>query len=149
MNTAVVRTDGITDSGMGDMGYHVRPLNPKTPTPTPIPPCLELGSSIDIPGDTFQPGDEFFCDVVVCNPGSSTVTDKLLVSILEAYGDLYLLPVLSLDITPGLTTHNVVPQFVWPDYCGEGQVTLYSAMTDEAITELFGTMDSFSFHWHE
>ena len=49
----------------------------------------------------------------------------------------------------GETIIEVLPPFAWPG--GAGTVTgvnFYAAMTNREMTELFGTMDVFTFGWH-
>lgn len=129
------------------------PYATNTPTPTP-PECTELGTTIVMPSHLFHVGDTCFCDVVVCNPGSTTYNDTPLMVVLDVYGQYFFAPSFTsfdqytIDVTPGQQTINVLPPFEWPTGAGAASdIWFYSAMTDPAITELFGTLDSFNFGW--
>ncbi len=54
LSESVTRTDGVTDAGVVDMGYHY-PAQPPTPTPTPVMP---LGVNLYMP-EQVGPGETF------------------------------------------------------------------------------------------
>ena len=129
------------------------PYATNTPTPTP-PECTELGVTIVMPSAMYHEGDPCYCDVVVCNPESTTYNDIPLMVVLDVYGQYFFAPSFTsfdqytIDVTPGQQTINVLPMFNWPADAGAASgLWFYAAMTDQAITELFGTLDSFSFGW--
>jgi len=133
---------------------------PVPPTDTPAPPtatpeCQMLGCTIDMPSDDFTEDDECYCMVYVCNPDEETYSAVPVFVILDVYGLYYFAPNYSdfdyytRNITPGLTEIEVLPVFIWPGNVGSASgINWYAAMTDQAITELFGEFDMFTFGWH-
>lgn len=129
------------------------PFATNTPTPTP-PECTELGVTILMPSALYHAGDPCYCDVVVCNPGATTYNDMPLMVVLDVYGQYFFAPSFTsfdqytIDVTPGQQTVSVLPMFEWPEGAGAASsIWFHSAMTDQAITELFGALDSFMFGW--
>jgi hypothetical protein len=109
-----------------------------------------------MPTDDFGPGDDCFCDVILCNPDQETYDDIPLFVILDVYGLYFFAPSFSdFDyyvevVNPGEKTISVLPVFPWPSGVGNATGILwYAAMTDPAITGLFGELGMFSFGWHE
>ncbi|MBN1355810.1 hypothetical protein JXA40_06010, partial [bacterium] len=133
---------------------------PVPPTDTPVEPtstpdCTVLGCEVDMPKNDFTGGDECYCDVYVCNPGSETYPQIPVFVILDVYGLYFFAPSFGefdyylKDITPGKMTINVLPSFTWPSGVGSASGILwYAAMTDAGITALFGELGIFSFGWH-
>lgn len=146
LNTLTTRTDHMPDQALVDMGYHYS-SEPPVPTPTPDPECDTLGCELEIPAGNFSPGDEFYCDALICNPTVNTFLDAPLYTVIDVYGEFYVLPFLLIDVPPGLSTHTVIPSFTWPENSGEGQAAIYCAMTNEAVSELFGAFGWVEFTW--
>ncbi|MBN1550651.1 hypothetical protein JW979_04240 [bacterium] len=146
MDTRTTRTDHISDQDTVDMGYHYSTDLP-IPTPTPTPECDTLGCEVDIPAENFSPGDEFYCDVLICNPTDNMFENIPLYSVLDVYGEIFVLPPIIVDVPPGISPHTIIPTVIWPDNAGEGQATIYAAMTNEAVSELFGSFGYFQFVW--
>ncbi len=129
---------------------------PAPPTATPTSGCTELGVTINMPAESFAPGDTFYCDITVCNPGPDTYSDIPLFMILDVYGVYYFAPSFTTDLDyypfvtlePGEQKVQVLEPFEWPQ-AGEGAAIWYSAMTNPEITELLGIMDQKNFDWHE
>jgi hypothetical protein len=122
--------------------------------PSPTPECQTLGVDIWMPSEYYTEGDKCACSVFVCNPTSETYTNVPLFVILSAYGELYWAPGYSdfdhytIDLAPGRMEQVVLPEFFWPGGTGEAQgLQWISAMTDEPISQLFGTYDSWTFGW--
>ncbi len=144
MDSLTTRTDNIPDQTWVDMGYH---YSTDPPTPTPTPECDILGCEVDIPSESFSTGDEFYCDIQICNPTDNTFENVPLYSVLDVYGEIFLLPPLIVDVPPGISAHTLIPMFIWPENSGEGQATIYAAMTNETVSELFGVFGYFAFSW--
>jgi len=126
-----------------------------TPSPTPTPECQELGCTIDMPANNFTEGDDFYCTVYVCNPNPETYTAVPVFVILDVYGLYFFAPNFSdfeyyaEDIAPGVLEIEVLPVFTWPGNVGSAEgIVFYAAMTNAAITELFGSFDMFAFGWY-
>ncbi len=121
-------------------------------TPTPEG-CTETGVSIEMPQSTFQTGDVFYCRVLVCNAEGHTLSGYPLFVILEYQGFYFFAPDFSdfnyyqSDFSTGETRIEVIPEFSWPEINGSDGAVFYSALTNPAITELFGKMSSFQFTW--
>lgn len=140
------RTDRAADTGLADMGYHVF----RNPTE-----CCEIGCTINMPSHDFGPGDECYCDVLICNNEFEDYTDTPVFVILDVYGNLFFAPEFddfsfyNQTIYPGIQYIHVIPRFAWPANTGSANgIIWYAAMTNSAMTALFGEMDSFTFGWH-
>ncbi|MBN1357095.1 hypothetical protein JXA40_12605 [bacterium] len=138
----------------------VIPTNtPVIPTNTPVvptntPSCDVLGCEIYMPQTVFRAGDECYCDVYICNPGSETYQNIPVFVILDVYGWYFFAPSFEefdfyqMNIVPGLTTINVLPSFTWPSGVGSAfGILWYAGMTDPGITQLFGEYGIFTFGW--
>ena len=108
-----------------------------------------------MPSNDFGEGDACYCEVYVCNTDAVTYTDIPVFVILDVYGMYFFAPSFgSFDyyddpIPPGLTTITVLPNFSWPAGAGSAtNIIWYAAMTDPAITGLFGSLGTFTFSWH-
>jgi hypothetical protein len=128
---------------------------PVSPTHTPVPDCTELGCRVFMPSDDYTAGDECYCEVYVCNTDDSAYNDIPVFVILDVYGMVFFAPSFSdFDyysdpIPPGLTTIPVLPVFTWPDNAGTTSgITWYAAMTNPDISDLHGTLGTFTFGWH-
>ncbi|MBN1356645.1 hypothetical protein JXA40_10335 [bacterium] len=131
-----------------------------TPVETPVPPtatpeCEILGVTLWMPLDYFTPGDPCACLVTVCNPGPDVYSNVPLFVILDVYGLYFFAPMFSgfdyytlVNLYPGESEIEVLPEFTWPDGAGSASGILwYAAMTDIGFTRLFGEMDTFAFGW--
>jgi hypothetical protein len=129
---------------------------PDTPVPpTGTPGCQELGCRIIMPSDEYTEGDIFYCLVHVCNPGQTTYMGIPVFVILDVFGIYFFAPTFSdFDyytkiITPGVQEIVVLQVFTWPGNVGAAEgVNFYAAMTNAEMSELFGSMDIFTFGWH-
>jgi predicted outer membrane repeat protein len=149
MSELWTRTDGITDSGQVDMGCHY---------PVPDIP-LKTGVKIWMPSHQFFPGDACSCKVTVCNVTGVSLSNYPLFVILSAFDNYYFAPSFTsydnyLNQYPsfsiGETEIIVLPEFQWPSGVGNASgLTWYAALTDPAITQLFGEMESWEFGWSE
>jgi immune inhibitor A len=118
------------------------------------PPCDTLGVEILMPFTEYHPGDTCYCDLRICNPDTVTYSDVPVFVILDVYGLYFFAPSFSdfdyytQTVESGTTTLTILPVFTWPDGVGTASGILwYAAMTDAAITQLFGEMDIFTFGW--
>lgn len=130
---------------------------PEMSTPTPTPTARLTGVTIQIPGDTFHPGDSFWCSALVYNDSSTALTNTPLFVILDVFGDLFFAPSFSssFDIYPapwdsGETTVSVLEPFSWPTTGSTADgIYWYAALTNQDMTEIFGSWDMRSFGWQE
>jgi len=52
-------------------------------------------------------------------------------------------------VPAGISTIDVLPEFLWPAGAGEAQgIYFYAAMTNPEMTELPGEMDMITFGWN-
>jgi len=55
-----------------------------------------------------------------------------------------------IDIPPGETDINIIPDFVWPDGCGEYESARFiTTVTDESLSRIIGHYDVFEFGWSQ
>ncbi len=130
-----------------------------TPPPTSSPGCGETGVAIWMPSALFRTGDVCECRATVCNATGGTIENHPLFVILDVYQTYFFAPDFSsydnyLDeyptFGPGETVVQVLPQFAWPAGAGSASgIRWYAAMTDPSISELYGTLGSFTFGWME
>ena len=125
-----------------------------SPEPTQTPGCTELSVKVWMPSDYFTEGDPCGCKVYLCNPGVDTYPDVPLFVILDVLGTYFFAPQYddfsnyTVNLAPGQMEFTVLDEFAWPKVEGSGtNISWISAMTDPAITELFGGYDTFSFGW--
>ncbi|MBN1880236.1 PQQ-binding-like beta-propeller repeat protein [bacterium] len=119
-------------------------------------PCDTLGVSLYMPAHDFEWPDTCSCSVTVCNPETTPYHGIPLFVILDVYGMLFFAPGFSstpewytLDLPPDETVVPVLPEFTWPPATGEADgIIWYAAMTDQTMTALWGTMDTWTFGWH-
>ncbi|MBN1355808.1 hypothetical protein JXA40_06000 [bacterium] len=132
---------------------------PSTDTPLPptaTPDCAVLGVTLWMPSEFFRPGSPCSCRVFTCNPTGQTVPDIPLFVILDVSGQYFFAPGFSgldfyrIDLAPGITEIEVLPEFPWPAGAGSTDgITWLAAMTNPQITRLFGEMDTWEFGWGE
>ncbi len=123
------------------------------PTPTPTPGVT--GVTITMPSAHYVPGDPCFCTVTVTNAGSEPLIEHPLFLILDAYGELFFGPNFTGDVawysnlwSVGITQIEAIPSFIWPDTgTSASGIIWYAALTDPAMTRIFGEWDSFRFGW--
>jgi hypothetical protein len=136
------------------------PTPEPTETPTVVPPtdtptqCTTTGVTIYMPSDYYSPGDPCYCDAIVCNAEGMPLTDNPLFVILDVFGSYFFAPTFSefdyysQTFDENETVVPVLPQFDWPEGAGSASgITWYGAMTDAAITQLFGELGMFTFGW--
>ena len=94
--------------------------------------------------------------VFICNPDSQTYSGVPVFVILDVYGSYFFAPTFGafdyyvMDIQLGMTEKQVLPIFKWPANVGSaGGLIWYAAMTDQAVTTLFGELDTWEFGWVE
>ena len=105
-----------------------------------------------MPSNMYHAGDPCSCKAFVCNATGDTLTGYPLFVILEVIGSYYFAPSFGpfdsyLDSHPsfetGLTEIIVLDEFEWPDNVGSlDGLKWYGAMTDPAITQLYGELDT-------
>ncbi|MBN1880523.1 hypothetical protein JW823_10465 [bacterium] len=118
-----------------------------------------LGTRITMPSNVFHPGDDCWCYVYVSNPDlSATGTDIPLFVILDVYGQFFFAPEFNgfsfytIDDLHAAESFmfEVLPVFTWPQNAGNiSGIFWYAAMTNSAVTELIGTLDTFEFGWED
>lgn len=137
-----------------------------TQTPTPLPTstptntgdCTDTGVEIIMPSQIFETNDVCWCHAKVCNMEATPLDGYPLFVILDVYGSLFWAPSFNttfdnyLDLygsfAPGMTSVEVLPEFPWPGGTGSANgIFWYGALTDPAITDLYGTFSSFEFGW--
>ncbi|MGB3976747.1 MAG: M12 family metallopeptidase [bacterium] len=132
------------------------PEPPITPTPTPTEPsCADMGVRIDMPTHMFQVNDPCYLHIWTCNPSDEPMTDTALFVILDAYGELYFSPSWNqsldfyyLTVVPGESLLVAIPEFIWPEINGNASgLVFYAAITDSAITKIWGDYDWWEFGW--
>jgi hypothetical protein len=106
----------------------------------------------------FGAGDACACRVDVCNATGETMTGYPLFVVLDVYGSYFFAPSFSdydnylashPSFEPGSTQIEVLPEFNWPGGVGSTDgLNWYAAFTDQAITQLFGEMDIWTFGWN-
>ncbi len=118
--------------------------------------CDTLGCTVSMPAEMYRPGDTCWCMVTICNPGTETYSGIPVFVILDVYGNYYFAPSFSdfdrylMDIVPGESEIEVLPEFLWPTGAGSASgIVWYAAMTNPEMTALFGAMDTFAFGWSE
>lgn len=128
------------------------PQNTHTPT---APPCTDMGVRIDMPTHAFQVNDPCYLHIWICNPTGVPIVDVPLFIILDVYGELYFSPSWNqsldfhyLTVDSGETLLVAIPDFVWPKINGSAHgLMFYSALTDPAITKIWGDYDWWEFGW--
>ncbi|MBN1356725.1 hypothetical protein JXA40_10735 [bacterium] len=133
---------------------------PVPPTDTPVPPtdtpsgCDTTGVTIEMPSNFYQPGDECYCNAIVCNAEGTTLDGYPMFVILDVYGLLFFAPSFgdfdyySETYEEDETIIQVLPSFTWPEGAGSASGILwYGAMTNPEITDLFGEFSMFTFGW--
>jgi hypothetical protein len=118
--------------------------------------CAETGCRVFMPSHEFQPLDLCYCDVTVCNLSPNILAETPVFVILDIFGSYFFAPSFTdfdyyeMDIQPGETVIEVLPEFVWPSGAGTLSGAMwYAAMTDPGITELVGELGIFTFGWSE
>ena len=109
-----------------------------------------------MPAHEYGPGDDCSCDLYICNPNSEIYQNVPIFVVLDVYGIYFFAPSFSEfdqymeNVEPGLKIISVLPEFPWPEGAGSASgIRWYGAMTNAAITELFGELGIFEFGWHE
>jgi len=101
------------------------PTPEPTPGPSPTPGCEQLGVTMVIPATYVSPGDTFYCDAQICNPGAD-LTAQPFVAMLDVWtGEYWFYPswvkyppdfdFVSVDLATGISVVSVLPAFTWPD----------------------------------
>ena len=133
------------------------PTVPPQETPTATPPCGTLGCKIRMPSTMFRPNDLCYVELGICNPGTETYVNVPLFVLLDVMGTYFYGPGFTSefdgyrqDVPPGETWLTIVPEFIWPTGAGSASgINWYGAMTDEAVTQLFGEFGMFTFGFTE
>jgi len=109
-----------------------------------------------MPAHDFAPGELFYCIVTACNPDQETYQDVPLFVFLDVFGAYFFWPSFSefdyqtVNIPNGATVFQIIDPFDWPAGAGSANgIKWIAGMTDQAISELLGTADTWDFGWHE
>ncbi len=115
---------------------------------------------MEMPLETFFPGDTCYCKVYVCNREGNTLKGHPIFIILDVYGSYFFAPGFTeefdnyLDEYPEIpemeSEIEVLPEFQWPSGagCAEG-IMWYGAITDPGVSHLVGELGTFAFGWCE
>jgi hypothetical protein len=141
---------------------------PGTPTPnpnwpptyTPTPSCQSTSVTLEMSSHHYRPGNLVWCDVIVCNSGEEALKNCPLFVILDVVGEIFFAPSFSSapdsflgsysSYPTGSTRVEVFPVFSWPNNVGSASgLYFYAGLTNPAITELIGEMDTWVFSWSE
>lgn len=136
---------------------HTPVLTPGTPSRTPEPAATaSLGVILDMPQEFYSPGELFYLEARLINPGPAVHQTALFV-ILDVYGDLWFWPSwtrfppeLDFDWTPlnhGITPISIIEEFSWPDTGSDEAAGLvfWGAMLNDELNDLRGDMDRIEF----
>ncbi|HPQ41146.1 MAG TPA: C1 family peptidase [bacterium] len=126
----------------------VTPTPRPTATPTPV---LELGVTLAMPRTTYSPGDTFYLDVVLGNPGV-TIPDVPVCVLLEAGGQFFCWPGWTplseqfdccfLDIPLGRSTLHVISPFSWPQIPpADMEFVFWGALLNPEMNGILGHTD--------
>ncbi len=129
-----------------------------SPTPTTTPSaCAQTGVTVWMPSHLFRGGDPCECRVTVCNADGAVISGYPLFVILDVYQTYFFAPSFGAfdsyleqypSFAPGETTVQVLPAFAWPSgVSAAGGIQWYAALTNPQITELYGTLGTWTFGW--
>ena len=144
----------VTPTATPDMQPTATPTG-TGPTPTQGP-CMETGTTLDLPGTVDGAGVPFYLNATFCNATNGELSQHALFVLMDAYGLFFFAPSWSdgldyytLDFPIGNTTVVVLPEFMWPTGAGAGTVTFYGAVLDPSLVNLIGNLDVKVFSWTE
>lgn len=107
-----------------------------------------------MPANQYRTGDICACSVLTCNPEEQTIANVPLFVVLDVFGTYFFAPSFNefdfqtITLEPGEQKWEILPEFEWPAGAGEAEgIRWYAAMTNAQQTELYGTMDTFTFGW--
>jgi len=139
---------------------HTRtPTRTPTPggdTPTPGAECVTTGITLLLPRTDFVAGDLFSLDADVCNATAASLNGNPLFIILDVHSQYWFAPSWTQSVNfyirefrPGSSLIEVIPSFNWPANAGAASgIRFWGALTDPAITSIFGEFDSIEFSFH-
>jgi Right handed beta helix region len=170
------RIDGVTDSGIADMGYHytvdIQPSPTYIPTPTPTPHAIFTTKPSPVPSPTpacdqpritllmpnhhFNPGDEFWLRSQFCHNSQNAISIDLYI-VLDLNGTYFFYPSWSsqtdyrrLLVAPGWTDLDIIPTLVWPDRCGSfSNAAIWGLLVDPVTIEALSNPAILNFSWSE
>ena len=152
---------GETSIASWAMFGHYSAAGAPTPSPTAVPtgtptaeptvtPTLALGVALDMPAKQFDPGDSFYVNAVITNPGETLEQIPLFV-ILDAGGYYWFwprwktLPEIdwrSLNVPTGISSQVIIEPFEWPEVDGSGAgLSFWAALLDPDMQEILGIYD--------
>lgn len=134
------------------------PTGVSSPTSTPTSgTCTETGVAVWMPSNLFRGGDPCECRATVCNAGGAVISGYPLFVILDVYQTYFFAPSFGEfdnyieqypSFASGETVVQVLPSFVWPSgVSAAGGIKWYAALTNPQITELYGTLGTWTFGW--
>ena len=106
----------------------------------------------------FAPGEEFYLDAIVSNPGQPLTHVPLVVLLDLGVGEYWFWPswrhyppgmdFSSADIEPGQTRFHIL-DFVWPRVPGaQGAASFFGALLDAGFSAIIGQIGSYSFEYN-
>ncbi len=186
LNELTTRTDGLTDSGMVDMGFHYTFDYPSPPSPTPAATATPEPTSSPTPASTETPeptpttsatpeptppdglkvrlslpslpltgGETAWVDAHIDNHTNQTLESLCLFCAIQVSDSFWFYPEWATDpswqvldeLSPGLNTETILPEFIWPETKSQGFVTMWAALSNPDMTHLLGDYDIQVLHW--
>jgi len=129
------------------------PAGSPTATPTRTPVCSRTGVTLVMPSGFYETGDVFHLTAEVCNAAPSQLTGHPLFVILDVAGQYWFAPGWGQEVSyinrtypHGTSVLEIIPEFPWPSATGSASgIIFWGAMTDSAMTSLFGEMSRIEF----
>lgn len=117
--------------------------------------CSEPSIDIRMPSDLFHPGDPFELETVISSPGQA-LPDTPVFVLLDVFGSIFCAPSFSpveqnpdhysLDIPQGLSSLQIIPEFVFPEVSGSAfGLCFHAFMTNPEMSAIISRMDTVYF----
>ncbi len=128
-----------------------------TPTPVPTEEPVELGVRLEMPSNTFHPGDDVYLLAYLDNDGTTAIYN--LVVLLDIGTDEFWfyptwvhyppdIAYKTVTLAPGTTEEVCIPSFEWPTIAGAASgFYFHGALLNAALTSIQGNLDSWQFGW--
>lgn len=124
--------------------YAILPTFGSAPTPTPTPPATQAQLSFRMPYNYYYPGDLYYLDAVINNPGAPHYYSALFVA-LNIYSDYWFWPSWThyppgidwawVHIETGAWYWEVLPAFYWPAvYSSANNINFIGIAMDSSVS---------------
>ncbi len=120
------------------------------------PACQNLGVTLEMPGEFFTPGSDFWLHATVCNDTDSPLTVNPLFVLLDVYGQIWFAPDWTQGVNyypppfnPGETELEPISLITWPE-TGPNNVSgikFYGALLNEQMSDIVGVWSMKEFGW--